>query len=288
MKTKQNVLTINFFKNVHSLYLILLVIFCISCSENEVSLEDASFENQNRIIQKGHTKNLLSDLILEMKLLGDQNESIIVFETKNIMSSNPLEHFKILDISKKAYLFNSGNSKAFFGPDDDYTVTCSYSDGETVVTECGNDVLCAGNATWDCTESGGCATVCNAKITYIPASYKLKQKKLENIDLVLREVENISKGNNNESLNVTLNYNGSEFSIKSTSILNTSSNLKKSNRAWQVDCFNSDGDLIWSETFEDRLDASQAILNCTDHDGGCANVCEIIGVKFLNNAKNKF
>ncbi|MEP0266081.1 hypothetical protein [Dokdonia sp.] len=264
------------------LFILSLILF-FSCSEKETVVDGEL--SQSKIIQNDVSKSTIEGIISEMKNLGDSQEKIIVFETKNIISDNPSEHFKILNVSKKAYIFSTGSSKAFLGPDDNYTVTCSYSDGETVVTECGNDVACAGSATWECTENGGCATICNAKITYIPASYKIKQKKLENLDKVLQEVEEISKSKNNESLDVTLAYDGIGFTLKNTSRINASIENKNSTRAWQVDCFDSDGDLIWSETFEDRLDASQAILNCTDVDGGCANVCEIVGIKYLNSGK---
>ena len=265
------------------LFILSLTLF-ISCSEKETIVNGEFLQSQT--IQNDISKNTIENIISQMKNLGDSEEKIIVFETKNITSNKPSEHFKILDISKKAYMFASGSSKTFLAPDEDYTVTCTYSDGETVVTECGNDVACAGSATWECTESGGCATICNAKITYIPASYKLKQKKLENLETVLKEVEQISENKNNQSLNVTLTYDGNNFTLKNTSKFNLSSiEGKNSTRAWQVDCFNSDGDLIWSETFEDRLEASQAILNCTDIDGGCANVCEIVGIKYLNSGK---
>lgn len=280
---KRSITQINLQKLSFKLLFIFSLILFVSCSEKDTVVQGKF--SQSQTTQNDISKDAIENIISEMKDLGDSQEKIIVFETKNILSPNPSEYFKILNVSKKAYIFSTGSSKVFLGPDDNYTVTCSYSDGETVVTECGNDVACAGSATWECTENGGCATICNAKITYIPASYKIKQKKLESLGRVLQEVEEISKSENNESLDVTLIYDGIDFTLKNTSKINTLTENKNSTRAWQVDCFDSDGDLIWSETFEDRLDASQAILNCTDIDGGCANVCEIVGIKYLNSGK---
>lgn len=49
---------------------------------------------------------------------------------------------------------------------------------------------------------------------------------------------------------------------------------RKSSGDYQVDCYNGDGELLWSETYEDRREASRAILLCAD-EGGCAEVCEV-------------
>jgi hypothetical protein len=127
-----------------------------SCSDNEdINKSDITSQSIKKVLN-------------EMKSLGDNENKVVTFELKNILKKDYKEHFKLINYSQKVLAFAAGTNRETIKKDN-YTVTCTWGDGSTKVTECGANVGCAGQATWDCLENGGCATICNAKITYKPA-----------------------------------------------------------------------------------------------------------------------
>lgn len=148
-----------------------LLIFTISCQEELLLNSDETQIDLKSSLNVNHSSGEKISLLLEeMKILADSRQKIVVFELSNLEEDNYITHIRVLENSSKIIEFSRGLDKNFksFGPDDNYTVTCTYSDGSTVVTECGQSTYCAGEATGACLDSGGCATVCNSKITYYP------------------------------------------------------------------------------------------------------------------------
>ena len=134
------------------LFLALAVLTVISCTKSKL---EPDLTSQQKI----------EKILLEMKALGDSKGKVIVFNLKDLEKENYSKYFEIKPYTEKIYAFNHPDSEP---NTDNYTVTCTWSDGSQTTTECGADARCAGAATWDCLDNGGCATVCNARISYKP------------------------------------------------------------------------------------------------------------------------
>jgi hypothetical protein len=52
------------------------------------------------------------------------------------------------------------------GSEDRCTVICKCGTDGSKATECWSDLYCTGNATFDCLDHRGCATVCNFKVSF--------------------------------------------------------------------------------------------------------------------------
>jgi len=89
---------------------------------------------------------------------------------------------------------------------------------------------------------------------------------------IMRSVESQSKNSNGDSFSVKIDFDKDNFWLNSTTKINKPISIPSRN--WQVDCFDSDGELMWSDTFSVQHDASDAMVNCTN-DGGCAGICTI-------------
>lgn len=139
-----------FNQNLKTLYFVCLILLSVSCSEKDDT-------NTGEISQVD-----IEEILTEMKSLGESEGKIIVFE--------------IIENSEKVLAFATGQDINKRGLGDNYTVTCTWGNGESEITECGESVPCAGQATWDCLENGGCATICNAKITFTPANISNNKK----------------------------------------------------------------------------------------------------------------
>ena len=252
------------------LCLLLFAVWITSCTQEQ---DKATVENSNSV-----TKKNVEDVLAQMKSLGDAQGKIIVFEVENISKEDYKKYFEVIKNSKKVMDFASGtDSSSRKAPEDNYTVTCTWGNGETMVTECGENVGCAGAATWDCLENGGCATICNARITYTPANIKVNQvSKKEAIKSVLQQVIEISNSKN-KAVSFSIAYDNEKYWLKKTSEIKEENfdKLRKRPGTFQVDCYGGDGELMWSDTYYSSEDASVGILQCTDTDGGCAEVCEI-------------
>lgn len=262
------------------LYLILLVFFLSSCTNNnneEVNIDD-KIESDVSV-----NKKQIEDILTQMKSLGNSQGKIIVFELENIIKEDYKKYFKIIQNSKKVLDFASGSDSSLMQKKDNYTVTCNWGNGESEVTECGESVACAGSATWDCLENGGCATICNGKITFVPANIKkLKVDKKNSLELVLKKVKEIGDSKN-IPISFTVAYDIEKYWLKEVVIndieLNNTQN-KAEPGDFQVNCFNSNGDVMWTLYYYDTTSASQGILDCTDKDGGCAEICEFVAKYF--------
>ncbi|QHI36469.1 hypothetical protein IMCC3317_18320 [Kordia antarctica] len=249
------------------MYLVCLLVLTVACSDTE--------ETNSNNIQEATIEKILQD----MKKVGDAKGKIVVFEMKNYKGQDYKEHFELIENSTKVLAFATGLKNNSKSPGDNYTVTCTWGDGDTTVTECGESAGCAGQATWDCLENGGCATVCNAKITYTPSitesSVAKNNKPIQQILAILDEVVKTSTANN-KGVTFTISRNKDTYKLKELSFIETSQkNNMKSGRTFQVDCYDGEGELLWQESYYDTLSASAGILKCTDEDGGCAEICEI-------------
>lgn len=150
------------FKSSFKYYLTYLCLLCISISI-------ISCSNTRDVDKSDVTIKDIEKVLENMKSLGDSEGKIVSFELKNIIKEDYKKHFNLIENSKKILDFATGTIKKRTLQEDNYTVTCTWGDGTTKVTKCGANVGCAGQATWDCLENGGCTTICNAKITYKPA-----------------------------------------------------------------------------------------------------------------------
>lgn len=98
-----------------------------------------------------------------------------------------------------------------------------------------------------------------------------KEKIIQNI---LDKVQDKSK-NSGKSYSFVIAYNKQQNNYWLQEITELDeSHIKGPSAAYQVDCYSGDGDLLWSETFDDRDAAGTAIIICTD-EGGCAEVCQV-------------
>lgn len=272
------------------LFYICVVLFGILCFVScRSSNEDENIETES--LTKKHieidgitlTQEKIEAVISEIKSLGDSQGKIIVFRVENILKKDYQKYFQVIKDSKKVLIFSAGsNNYSKTGSGDNYTVTCNLPDGQTTVTECGEDVGCAGHATWECLEHGGCATICNAKITYIPSKIKDGEiTKQEAIESVLEQAKEISE-TKNKAISFKIAFYDNKFWLKEISEIKIENSnedylTKTDPGSYTVDCHNSDGDIIWSESFNNKLDASIAILDYTDNYGGCAEICETVG-----------
>lgn len=249
------------------IYFICLLVLTVACSDTE---ETTSNEIQEATIEK---------ILQDMKEVGDARGKIVVFEMKNYNGQDYKKHFELIENSTKVLAFATGLKNNNTSPGDNYTVTCTWGDGETTVTECGENVGCAGEATWDCLNNGGCATICNAKITYTPSitesNVSKSNKPMQQLVAILDEVVKISSANN-KGVAFTISRNKDSYKLKEVSFLDGSQTTHmKTERTFQVDCYDGEGELLWQESYYDKLSASAGILKCTDEDGGCAEICEI-------------
>lgn len=258
--------------NLKFIYLLCFSVLLFGCSENE---EDIITDE----IQQKDIENILSD----MKKVGDAEGKIVVFEMKNFDKKDYAKSFELIENTEKVLAFASGSNDISKSPGDDYKVTCTYGNGETEVTECGEDVGCAGAATWKCLDSGGCATICNAVLTYTPSfspgTAAKKSTPKQQIETILEKVETMGLAEQ-KSIAFTIARNKDSYTLKETTFLkkNTNTNTARRIETFIVYCYDSDGELLWEEVHYDRQSASVDILKCTDEDGGCAEVCEIHAV----------
>lgn len=253
-------------------FLALLFVSMLSCTESRDDLEQTP----------EITENMILDVLSELKSIGDKTELPVIFEFQDIHTSNRAAYIKPLNMNKHELAFYMGTNKSFNSTRDGYTVTCTYNNGETEVTEC-PDTACAGSATWKCLRNGGCSTICNPQLMYIPASYKERALKVENLSNRLKEVISESQNKGGSSFDITIGVENSKFTINKLRQISKPQNNTKN---WEVNCYDSDGELIWSDTFDDRWDASNAIIDCVDNYDGCAEVCEISGIKYFHQSKN--
>jgi predicted metalloprotease len=76
----------------------------------------------------------------------------------------------------------------------------------------------------------------------------------------------------------TIAFNQNDYWLDTMSIMKKESIepslLIKLQGQYQVDCW-VNGELLWSWSYDDKLTASQAILDCTDEYGGCSEICSI-------------
>jgi hypothetical protein len=253
-------------------YLKIMYVLCfsmlfIACSQEE--------ENSTNEIQQKDIESIL----LDMKKVGDAEGKIVVFKLENFEKGNYIKNFELIENTKKVMAFAQGSNDLSKSPGDNYTVTCTWGNGDTKVSECGEDVGCAGAATWDCIDNGGCATICNAVITYTP-SLNPNQAAKNNTSIRQLEAifENVATIANSEkkSLAFTISLNNGVYQLKETSYIDSKSKITaKTLRTFVVYCYDSDGELLWDETYYDKRSASVGVLKCTDEDGGCAEICEI-------------
>ncbi len=150
MKTK-----INYF--VYSLTFVLFSF--ISCQENT----SKELTNKNTLDKKA-----LAHIIKEMKIKADLSGKIVEFSLEYLKENTPEKHIKLKKNTDDIIAFASA-AKDYKYVGNSYMVYCSYTDGTVTTTNCGGDAGCAGAATWDCLDSGGCASICGqTKITYHP------------------------------------------------------------------------------------------------------------------------
>ena len=186
---------------------------------------------------------------------------------------------KILD-------FNAGrDTSKLLGPGDNYVVTCTWGDGTSTTTNCGESASCAGAATWKCLDEGGCARVCNARIRYTPGKIiEEKVDRKESLRNVLQQVSGLSKSKGIKAASFTLGISNGKFFLKEVNKIEEKSISKlgftPQRGGYQVDCWGGDGNLLWSASYNDSWSASEAILQCTDRDGGCADICEIQAIMY--------
>jgi len=244
----------------------LIAFFIISCSK-----EKDVHNNVNEVNQKK-----IETILNQIKSLGDSQGKIVVFKLENASKKDYQEYFEIIENSKDVLEFTLGfDSKLQEDKQATMTVTCTWGNGETEETVCTN-LACAGQATWDCLENGGCATVCNTRIVYIPSKIKPSQNnKLKSIESILQKVEEIGETKNEIiSFSIAFDKNEKYWLNDISTTIEYDSNRLPSGGSYQVDCYGSDGELAWQENYPDTLSASQGILDCTDA-GGCAEICEI-------------
>ncbi|MAQ76575.1 MAG: hypothetical protein CL613_09610 [Aquimarina sp.] len=259
-------------KHTTTICLSLLFINFYSCTkeETETSVDETAI-----------TQKQIEKVYEEIKSLGDSQGKIVTFELSNLSDPDYQQHFKVLENSKKILDFNAGaDTSKLLGPGDNYVVTCIFGNGETETTECGESAACAGAATWKCLDEGGCARVCNARVRYTPGKIiEEKVSKKEALNNLLQQVEEISKAKHMEAASFTLGLSNDRFYLKKIEKVSkeniVKSELRPQKGGYQVDCWGGDGNLLWSGSYNDTLSASQAILDCTDRDGGCADICEI-------------
>lgn len=237
----------------------IILIMSFSCSQTEET-------NNNDFNQTDIEK-----MLVEMKRLAESKGKMVTFEMKNFKKKDYKQHFEVIENSERILAFALGTENQLKKDEENFTVTCTWGNGEVEVTEC-HSLSCAGQATWDCLDEGGCATVCGAKITYIPYSIKQKLKQRENlIEPILEKVENISNSKNQGISFIIATKNG-EFWLKEFTLMELDHSMKAN--SYQVDCYDSEGELLWIESYPDRVTAAEGILDCTDA-GGCAEICEI-------------
>ncbi|WP_155839650.1 hypothetical protein [Aquimarina latercula] len=284
----------NFFRTKKLISIFCLMLIIISCTKEE---DTTTNPDNNVVLLEGNeiSQKTIDDIVAEMKSIGDSQGKTIEFELKHLTKPDYHKYFKIQELTQKIMIFNNADKPESFlaKSGDNYTVTCTYGDGSTETTECGASVRCAGAATWACIDNGGCATVCNARISYTPAWNKItaeKTSKEKSIDEVLKQVEQntIAKKSKSKAIAVTINFDGDKFWLKQLQELDEKS-IQLSDGVtgddpqlaggWQVDCYNGDGQLQWSGTYDSRNDAGAAVILCTDG-GGCANVCSVQAIYF--------
>ena len=98
----------------------------------------------------------------------------------------------------------------------------------------------------------------------------------ESINKILKEVED-SSDLLNESFEFTIRFEGNNnywLGEKTRINKNTIAKNQVKPGSYQVDCYNGDGDLMWSQGYNNRDDAGAAVILCTNQ-GGCADICEI-------------
>lgn len=211
--------------------LILLMIISVSCTKAE---ETSNHDFSQTDIEK---------MLVDMKRLAESKGKIVTFEMKNFKKKDYTQHFEVIENSSKVLAFASGSDSNWNKKEDNYTVTCTWGNGDVETTECGNSPGCAGQATWDCLEEGGCATICNAKITYTPSNIKPNLKyKSKSIERILEKIEAISN-KENQAVSFSIAFKNGKYWLKEFSFIEDN-NLMKRN-SYQVDCYVSDGEILW-------------------------------------------
>lgn len=133
-----------------------------SCEGGDSSKDDISSEQ---------LKLRIDNVVSEMKAIGTESGKIVKYKFENLKKDDYMSYMVVLENTDKILSFVNGTNPQNRGEGDNYVVTCTYGDGEIVTTECGENVGCAGQATWDCLEGGGCAGICNnkAELSFTPA-----------------------------------------------------------------------------------------------------------------------
>ncbi|MEM6718643.1 MAG: hypothetical protein AAF611_04995 [Bacteroidota bacterium] len=259
--------------NLKCVYLLCFSMLLFGCSENE---EDTFTEE----IQQKDIEKVLAD----MKKVGDAEGKIVVFKMKDFDKHTYAKNFKLIENSRKVIAFATG-SRDFskLSLSGNYQVTCTYGNGEVEVTDCGEDEVCAGIATWECVDNGGCATICNAVIMYTPsfnpATAAKSNKPMQQLESILGTVENMARAAK-KSISFTISRNHDFYTLTETTFIPSNKNAHASRRieTFVVYCYDSEGELLWEEVHYDKQSASIDIMRCKDEDGGCAEVCKIHAV----------
>lgn len=101
-----------------------------------------------------------------------------------------------------------------------------------------------------------------------------KQNKTQSILSTIKDIADKEQ----EVYTFTIAYNQNDYWLDNMAIVNKEyinpSQLHKLQGQYQVDCW-VNGELLWSWSYDDKLSASQAILDCTDEYGGCSEICSI-------------
>ncbi|TYC08431.1 hypothetical protein ES677_14465 [Bizionia gelidisalsuginis] len=137
-----------------------------SCSnDNTEDLNDNQLIDNNQSIDK---------IMSEITKLGNENEKAVAFQIVLENGKFTKKNVKIVDDIKFINDFENGyNGTSNQLIQDTMQINCETEDG-TITTYCdGDDGGCVGGAIRNCLDSGGCATVCGARITYIPKKIKL-------------------------------------------------------------------------------------------------------------------
>ncbi|WP_204343855.1 hypothetical protein [Psychroserpens algicola] len=144
-----------------------LILFATAFSFTSCDSSDSAKETLSEEQIKLRIDNILS----EIKAIGNESGKIVKYKFENLKKDDYMSYFDVLENSEKIIAFTNGTNPQAREEGDNYKVTCTYGDGEVVVTECGENVGCAGQATYDCLEGGGCATICNnkAELSFTPA-----------------------------------------------------------------------------------------------------------------------
>ncbi|MFD0862173.1 hypothetical protein ACFQ1M_08125 [Sungkyunkwania multivorans] len=217
------------------------------------------------------TQKRIESTLMQMKSLGDAQGKIVKFNMEHLYENSYQKHFEVVANSKKVLDFAAGGDSSHSRREDNYTVICFWGNGDSTVTECGDDVGCAGAATWACIQDGGCAKVCNGRISYVPKTILAEVTVgVSAIEPIVKQAMAIGEAND-QAISFTIARHKEQYWLKEIHQIDSKSGRPAT---FQLDCYGGDGELLWQEWYNDTHSLSEGILYCTDLDGGCAEVCE--------------